>query len=277
MSRSFSFSSPDREVTVVGILNVTPDSFSDGGRYVDTDRAVAHALRLVADGAHLIDVGGESTRPGAAPVEPDEEARRVVPVIEALAGLGIAMSVDTRRPIVARRAIDAGACVVNDVSGLRDQEMLGVIAGAAVPVIVMHAPSGDMIETHRHGGYNDVVAEVVAFLVSQVASAQAAGISDVVVDPGIGFGKSLADNVSLLRRLDELGPIGCPVLVGASRKRFLGALSGVDEPVGRDAASIAAHLLAVQRGATAIRVHDVAGHVQALAVLRAVEHAPDRV
>jgi dihydropteroate synthase len=266
-----SFSFLDRVVTVVGIVNVTPDSFSDGGRYLEHELAVTHALRLVADGAHLIDVGGESTRPGATPVTVDDELRRVVPVIERLAATGVPVSVDTRRAVVASAAIAAGAVVVNDVTGLRDPAMRDVVAAARVPAIVMHAPSADMGETHRHGGYVDVVAEVTAFLAAQVSAAREAGVEEIVVDPGIGFGKGLDDNVALLHRLDELVGLGCPVLVGASRKRFLGTITGVTEAADRDVASIAAHLVAVQHGATAVRVHDVAGHVQALAVLAAIE------
>ena len=269
-----SFSFLDRAVTVVGILNVTPDSFSDGGRYVEHDRAVAHALRLVADGAHLVDVGGESTRPGATPATVDDELRRVVPVIEQLAATGVPVSVDTRRAVVAAAAIAAGALVVNDVTGLRDPEMRDVVSSASVPAIVMHAPSADMGETHRHGGYRDVVAEVTAFLAAQVSAAREAGIGQIVVDPGIGFGKGLDDNVAILRRLGELVGLGCPILVGASRKRFLGTITGVAEAADRDVASIAAHLVAVQNGASAIRVHDVAGHAQALAVLEAIRGGP---
>ncbi len=273
MATAFSFL--DRAVTIVGIVNVTPDSFSDGGRFVDRDRAVVHALQLVADGAHLIDVGGESTRPGASAVTPDEELRRVVPVIERLASSGVPVSVDTRHASVASAAIAAGALVVNDVTGLRDPLMREVVAGGGVPAIVMHAPSADMAETHRHGGYTDVVADVIAFLSRQIASAREAGVAEVVVDPGIGFGKSVDDNLAILRRLDELIALGCPVLVGASRKRFLGVLAGIDDPTGRDVASAAAHLIAVQRGARAIRVHDVAGHAQALAVWSAIEGLPN--
>ena len=265
------FSFHDRPLTIVGIVNVTPDSFSDGGRYIEHEEAVAHALQLVADGAHLIDVGGESTRPGATPVSVDDELRRVVPVIELLAASGVPVSIDTRRAPVAAAAVAAGASVVNDVSGLRDPAMLEVVAGAGVPAIVMHAPSADMTATHRHAGYTDVVADVLEFLTRQVAVARAAGVIEVVVDPGIGFGKSFGDNVTVLRRLGELVDLGCPVLVGASRKRFLGMLTGVVDVSERDVASIAAHLIAVQRGATAIRVHDVAGHVQALAVRAAIE------
>ena len=268
MARSFSFL--DRRVTIVGIVNVTPDSFSDGGLYAEHDPAVAHALQLVEDGAHLIDVGGESTRPGATPVPIDEELRRVVPVIETLTAQGIPVSIDTRRATVASAAIAAGALVVNDVSGLRDPAMIEVVASANVPAIVMHAPSADMAETHLHAGYTDVIATVFAFLEQQIAVARAGGVAEVVVDPGIGFGKSLDENVTILRRLEQFCGLGCPVLVGASRKRFLGTLSGIDRPENRDAASIAAHLIAVQRGARAIRVHDVAGHVQALAVLAAL-------
>lgn len=265
------FSFLDRPLTIVGILNVTPDSFSDGGRYLEQEQAVAHALGLVADGAHLIDVGGESTRPGATPVSVEDEMRRVVPVIEQLASSGIPVSVDTRRVLVAGAAIEAGASVVNDVTGLRDPTMIDLVAAARIPAIVMHAPSADMAETHRHAGYTDVVADVREFLTRQVEVARAAGVTEVVVDPGIGFGKSFGDNVTLLRRLGELVDLGCPVLVGASRKRFLGTLTGLADATDRDVASIAAHLIAVQRGATAIRVHDVAGHVQALAVRTAIE------
>jgi dihydropteroate synthase len=269
MTASFSFL--DRAVTIVGIVNVTPDSFSDGGRFDDTERAVAHALQLIADGAHLIDVGGESTRPGASAVTPDEELRRVVPVIERLASSGVPVSVDTRHASVASAAIAAGALVVNDVAGLRDPLMLEVVAAGDVPAIVMHAPSADMAATHRHSGYTDVVAVVLDFLAGQIATAREAGVAEVVVDPGIGFGKSLDDNVTILRHVDSFVALGCPILVGASRKRFLGALTGIDDPAGRDVASVAAHLIAVQRGARAIRVHDVAGHAQALAVLVALE------
>ena len=164
--------------------------------------------------------------------------------------------------------------VVNDVTGLRDPEMRDVVASARVPAIVMHTPSADMGETHRHGGYRDVVADVTAFLAAQVSAAREAGVGQIVVDPGIGFGKGLDDNLTILRRLDELVGLGCPILVGASRKRFLGTLTGVAEAAERDVASIAAHLVAVQNGASAIRVHDVAGHAQALAVLEAIRGGP---
>ena len=169
------FSFHDRPLTIVGIVNVTPDSFSDGGRYIEHEQAVTHALQLVADGAHLIDVGGESTRPGATPVSVDDELRRVVPVIELLAASGVPVSIDTRRAPVAAAAVAAGASVVNDVSGLRDPAMLEVVGDAGVPAIVMHAPSADMAETHRHAGYTDVVADVLEFLTRQVAVARRRG------------------------------------------------------------------------------------------------------
>ncbi len=264
------FSFLDRPVTVVGILNVTPDSFSDGGRFTDVHRAVEHGVSLQADGAHLVDVGGESTRPGAAPITLGEELDRVIPVVAALAVRNIPVSVDTRRAAVAATAIEAGAVVVNDVTGLRDDAMIEVVRDAAVPAIVMHAPYADMTATHAHTGYDDVVTTVVDFLRAQIERALDAGVTELVADPGIGFGKLLDDNVAILRHLDQIVALGFPVLVGASRKRFLGTLTGVDDPAGRDAASIAAHLLAVERGATAIRVHDVAGHVHALRVWTAV-------
>jgi dihydropteroate synthase len=194
-----------------------------------------------------------------------------VPVVERLASNGVPVSIDTRHASVASAAIAAGASVVNDVTGLRDPLMREAVAAAAVPAILMHAPSADMAETHRHSGYTDVVADVVDFMARQIATAHEAGLAEVVVDPGIGFGKSLDDNVTILRHLDAFVALGCPVLVGASRKRFLGTLTGIDDPAARDVASVAAHLIAVQRGASAIRVHDVAGHAQALAVLAAVE------
>lgn len=256
------------DVLVMGIVNVTPDSFSDGGRYYEIDAAVAHGLRLAAEGADIIDVGGESTRPGAQPVAEDDEMQRVVPVVRDLCAAGLAVSIDTRHAAVAEAALAAGACVVNDVSGLRDPAMRAAAARHGVPAVAMHMPVPDPAVMQEHTDYGDVVTDVVAFLGQQVALARADGVPQVVVDPGLGFGKTVEQNVSLVRNLDQLVALGHPVLVGASRKRFVGVLSGVEQPADRMAGTIAVHLAAVERGARLVRVHDVAEHRQALAVWR---------
>jgi dihydropteroate synthase len=248
----------------MGVVNVTPDSFSDGGRFVDPDVAIAHALGLVAAGATIVDVGGESTRPGARPVDPAEERRRVLPVIAALAASGDAVvSVDTRHPETATAALDAGAHMVNDVRGLRDPAMRAVCAEAGVPAVVMHM-RGEPATMQQAPAYDDVVAEVWGWLGERAGAALADGVPSVLVDPGIGFGKTFAHNLALIRSLPGPDP-AMPVLVGASRKRFVRTLGGLDDTTGSDAASIAVHLFAAQRGAAMVRVHDVAGHVQALA------------
>jgi len=268
--RQWGVDSPD-DVRLVGILNVTPDSFSDGGRYLDPARAVEHGRELVAQGAWAVDVGGESTRPGAASVSIDEELDRIVPVITQLAGDGVFVSVDTRRPDVAEHAVLAGARLINDVGGLRDPRMVEIAVAHSVSVVVMHSPTADPAQAHRHRGYDDVVADVVEFVATQAAAALAAGVPGIVVDPGLGFGKTLEDNVRLITHLDELTALGHPVLVGASRKRFVGTLAGVDDAADRDVATIAAHLAAVARGARLLRVHDVAAHTQALRVWTAID------
>jgi dihydropteroate synthase len=265
------FSFHDHDVSIVGILNVTPDSFSDGGRFVDVDTAVAHAQRMVVDGAHLIDIGGESTRPGAPEVAPDEELERVLPVVDALAADGFAVSIDTRRPSVAEACLSHGACVVNDVGGLRDRDMIAVIAAANASVVIMHTPLADLAASHRYSGYDDVAHDVAEFLDHQAGVAHDAGIEEIILDPGLGFGKSVDDNLVLIRHLDRLTSLGYPVLIGASRKRFVGAIADVADADRRDAATIAVHLRAVTRGAQALRVHDVAGHVQALRAWVALE------
>jgi dihydropteroate synthase len=264
------FSLRQGRVLVVGILNVTPDSFSDGGDHADVRAALERARRMIDDGADMIDIGGESTRPGAGHVSEAEELRRVLPVVGAVAALGVGVSIDTRRAVVAERAIRAGAAVINDVSGLRDPAMVGVAAAAHVPVVIMHAPSDDMAATHQYAGYDNVVADVRLFLAHQAAAALAAGVPDVAIDPGIGFGKSHVENVELVNQLGVLVELGYPVYIGASRKRLIGTLTGVESPKDRDVGSVALHLAAVSRGASIIRVHDVAAHVQALAVWREV-------
>jgi dihydropteroate synthase len=256
------------DVLLMGVVNVTPDSFSDGGRFYELDAAVTHALQLVEQGADIVDVGGESTRPGAEPVPAEEELRRVLPVVCDLVAAGVAVSIDTRHAVVADAALAAGACLLNDVSGLRDPAMRRAAATHGVPVVVMHMPIDDPAVMQQHTEYTDVVAEVVAFLREQAALALAEGVPAVILDPGFGFGKTVEQNIELVRRLPELVALGHPVLVGASRKRFIGVLGGATEPADRLAGTLAVHLACVQRGARLVRVHDVAAHRQALAVWR---------
>ena len=257
---------------VMGVLNVTPDSFSDGGEFLDERAAVARGRQLVADGADLVDVGGESTRPGADPVTAREELRRVIPVIERLAAAGVAVSVDTMKPEVAERALAAGASFVNDVTAFgHDRGMAEVVAAAGVGVCLMHM-RGEPRTMQDDPRYDDVVAEVRDHLAQRVEWALRAGIApaQISVDPGIGFGKTTAHNLTLLRNLGTLTALGHPVVIGVSRKRFLGDLTG--EPVaGRGPATAAANLEAYRRGAWMFRVHDVRATREALIVARAVE------
>jgi dihydropteroate synthase len=255
----------------MGVVNVTPDSFSDGGKYADTTGAVAHALQLVAEGADLVDVGGESTRPGAARPSADEELARVVPVIEQLAGQGVRVSVDTMRAQVAEAAVAAGAVLVNDVSGgLADDAMLATVARLDVPYVLMHwrAHSAQM---QQHTAYGDVVEDVVAELSERLRAATQAGIThSIAIDPGIGFSKTTAQNWELLRHLDRFHELGHPVLVATSRKRFLGELladaDGDRPPAQRDAATTATSTLAAVGGAWCVRVHDVRSSADAVRV-----------
>ncbi|MGW4100536.1 dihydropteroate synthase [Mycobacterium sp. NPDC004974] len=263
----------------MGVVNVTDDSFSDGGKFIDRDRAVAHGLALAAAGAAIIDVGGESTRPGAVRVDPGVEAARVAPVIEALASQGIAVSIDTMHADVAKVALESGAQIVNDVSGGRaDPNMAPLLAEAKVPWILMHWRSVSAEQPHHAPGYGDVVAEVRAELLAAVDAAVAAGVDPqrLIIDPGLGFAKTAQDNWALLRALPEFIDTGIPVLVGASRKRFLGALLAAQDgtprpPDGRETATAAISMLAAQHGAWGVRVHDVVASVDALAVLEAWE------
>ena len=255
---------------VMGIVNVTPDSFSDGGQHASSAAAIAHAHRLVADGADILDIGGESTRPGAAEVGEQEELDRVLPVIEGLRGSSIPISIDTCKPAVMRAALAAGASMVNDVNALLAEGALQAVARSDVAVCLMHK-QGNSQTMQQQPRYLDVVAEVRDFLRERVAAAEAAGIARdrIVIDPGFGFGKTLAHNLALLRELDKLGELGVPVLAGLSRKSMLGAITGRD--VGdRVAASVAAALIAVQRGAAIVRVHDVRETVDALKIWNAI-------
>ncbi len=255
---------------VMGIVNVTPDSFSDGGHHATTELALAHAQQLIADGADILDIGGESTRPGAAAVSEQEELERVLPLIEGLRDSGIPLSIDTWKPGVMRAALAAGASMVNDVNALLAEGALPVVAASAAAVCLMHK-QGTPQTMQQQPHYDDVVAEVSAFLRERIAAAERAGImrERIVVDPGFGFGKTLAHNLALLRDLRQLGAAGVPVLAGMSRKSMLGAITGrgVDE---RLVPSVVSAVLAVQRGAAIVRVHDVRETVDALKVLSAL-------
>ena len=261
---------------VMGIVNVTPDSFSDGGAHDTADAAVAHALRLVEEGADLLDIGGESTRPGAAEVEVEEELRRVVPVIERLAAqVAVPISIDTSKPEVMRAAVQAGVGVINDVYGLRREGALDAAAALGVPVVLMHM-QGEPRSMQAAPQYDDVVGEVHRFLAERIFAAEMAGIPKqrIVVDPGFGFGKDTAHNLQLLAQFERFAELGVPVLAGLSRKRSIGELTGRDVPADRVAGSVAAHLIAAQRGAAIVRVHDVAATVDALKVWNAVAAVP---
>jgi dihydropteroate synthase len=254
--------------TVMGVLNVTPDSFSDGGEWFDGDAAIAHGRELIAEGAGIVDVGGESTRPGAAPVSEGEELRRVVPVIEALASERAQLSVDTTKVAVARAALDAGATYVNDVSAFRaEPDMAQLVAERGCDCCLMHM-QGEPRTMQQDPRYDDVVDDVKAFLAQRAEAAIAAGIAParVQVDPGIGFGKTAAHNLELLRRLDEIVALGFPVVIGTSRKSFLGRITGRDDPHQRLYGTIASNVLALAAGARVFRVHDVAAVRDALAV-----------
>lgn len=251
---------------IMGVLNVTPDSFSDGGRHATCEAAVAHATRLIAEGADIIDIGGESTRPGAEPVPADEERRRVLPVLEALRGCGVPLSIDTRKPRVMRDAIAAGASLVNDIDALESDDAIAAVAGAGVGVCLMHK-QGDPQTMQANPHYADVVGEVRDYLAARVQTAVQAGIAPerIVIDPGFGFGKTYDHNLALLRALPELLKLGVPVLAGLSRKAMLGRITG--RAAGdRVYASVAAALFAAERGASILRVHDVTASRDALAV-----------
>lgn len=252
---------------VMGILNVTPDSFSDGGKFSGHDAAMAHARVMIAEGAAIIDIGGESTRPGAAPVNTEEEIRRTIPVIRSLrAEWDELISIDTTKAAVAKAAIEAGADIVNDVSGLTaDPEMIAVCAGSNCGIVVMHM-QGTPIDMQKNPSYENVVAEISAFFEERLETLSAAEIDParICFDPGIGFGKSLEHNLTLLRNLDQLAPAGCPLLLGVSRKSFIAKLSGTDLPVDRDAATIVITTQARLKGIMLHRVHDVRGNLAAL-------------
>ena len=268
---------------VMGVVNVTDDSFSDGGRFLDPTRAVEHALALVADGADIIDVGGESTRPGAVRIESVVETARILPVVKEIAAQGITVSIDTMHAAVARAALENGASIVNDVSGGRaDPGMAPLIAEAAVPWVLMHWRSVRDAQPHDAPHYRDVVAEVRDELLADVDAALAAGIDHdkLIIDPGLGFAKTAQHNWALLHALPEFVSTGIPVLVGASRKRFLGSLLAAPDgtprpPDGRETATAVISELAEQQGAWGVRVHDVRASVDALKVVGAWQNDPE--
>jgi dihydropteroate synthase len=261
------------EPRIMGVVNVTPDSFSDGGLLADADAAVAHGLALAEAGADMLDIGGESTRPRAEPVAPDEELRRVIPVIERLkaAGCPASISIDTRKAAVAEAALAAGAVMFNDVSALTYDKHSPAVAAAAPAVCLMHA-SGDPRTMQDNPRYGDVLLDVYDFLEIRIAAAEAAGIgrARIVIDPGIGFGKTLEHNLALIRRLSLFHGLGCAVMLGASRKRFIGTLAGIGEARQRVHGSITAGLAGLAQGVQILRVHDVAETRQAVDVWRAV-------
>ena len=260
--------------SVVGVVNVTPDSFSDGGAFLDPAAAVAHGRALLDEGAALVDVGGESTRPGSEGVSTDEELRRVLPVLEGLEGAPV--SIDTSKAEVARRAIELGACLVNDVTGLRgDPELADVVAESGVYLCLVHM-LGEPRTMQDDPRYDDVVSDVAAFLEERLEAAVAAGIREelICLDPGIGFGKTVEHNLELIARMDEISRLGRPVMVGASRKRFLGRILGdPDALTGPVPAGVAMSVLAYERGASLFRVHDAREHVQALTAAHALATA----
>ncbi len=264
------FAARPRRCSFMGVVNVTPDSFSDGGDHFSVSAAAERALLLAEQGADILDIGGESTRPGALPVPLDEEMRRVVPVIEEIRRhCGLPLSIDTRNAAVAEAALDAGADIVNDVSALRhDPRMAGTAAGRKAPVILMHM-LGTPENMQHNPSYADVTAEVGAFLAERIAFAAAAGIEKIAIDPGIGFGKRFEDNLTLLRELRSLCELGRPVLVGTSRKRFLGEITGND-PRNRLPETIASCVIAALNGASILRVHDVREVREAVQVAEAV-------
>ncbi len=254
---------------IMGILNVTPDSFSDGGRFVDTGKAVEHAKRMVEEGADIIDVGGESTRPGSEPVTWEKELERAGPVIERLVEeVKVPISIDTYKPEVAQKCIELGAHMVNDITGLRNREMVGLISRERVPVIAMHM-KGYPKTMQENPVYNDVVVEIKEFFSERLSEAGKAGIKDVIIDPGIGFGKTVEHNLQIIKRLREFKELGCPIMVGPSRKSFIGSITGLPASE-RLEGTIASVTLSVMNGANIVRVHDVKECKRALKVVESI-------
>jgi dihydropteroate synthase len=271
MNHSLNFA---EKTAIMGILNVTPDSFSDGNRFFDPGRAVEHALQMVEDGADIIDIGGESTRPGAEAVTLDEELRRVIPVIEAIAKrVSAPISIDTYKATVASRAIEAGASIINDISGLKfDPDMAGVAAGAGVPVILMHI-KGTPRDMQKDPVYSDLISEILDYFGDSILIAETAGVdrSRMVIDPGIGFGKTIDHNLQILRNLSEFKELGMPILVGVSRKAFIGKILGGVGPDERLEGTAAAVAISIMNGANIVRVHDVKEMAKVVKVVDAIK------
>ncbi len=267
---------PQHRTLVMGVLNVTPDSFADGGRYAAPDAAIARAEQMAAEGADLIDLGGESTRPGSKPVPAEEQIRRVVPVLEAVAGrLPVVCSIDTTSAPTAEAALDAGAALINDISGARnDPAMLPLAAQRHVPIVLMHM-QGTPTTMQDAPAYGDVVAEIRDFLAQHVANAQSSGVVPhrILVDPGIGFGKTIEHNLTLLRRQRELLSLNRPLVIGTSRKKFIGTLTGEPEPAHRLFGTVATTAWAVANGAAIVRVHDVRPNVQIVQMIEAIRNS----
>jgi dihydropteroate synthase len=264
---------PRRRTLVMGVLNVTPDSFSDGGRYNTAESAVAHARQMIADGVDLIDIGGESTRPGAQRVPADEQIARVVPVIKQVAALGVTLSIDTTHPAVAAAALDAGAAVINDITaGTEAPDLLKLAAQRKCPMVLMHS-KGDSQSMQSLAVYNDVVAEVRQYLLARIAAAESAGVARhrILIDPGIGFAKTADHNLLLLHHLRSLADDGYGVLVGTSRKAFIGKLIGEPQPQARDIGTAATVAWAVANGAAVVRVHDVTSARQTVIITEAIQ------
>ncbi|HEY5891370.1 MAG TPA: dihydropteroate synthase [Acidimicrobiia bacterium] len=256
---------------LVGVVNVTPDSFSDGGLYLDSHDAIMAGLELSVQGAWMVDVGGESTRPGASEVSIADECERVVPVVKGLADSGVSVSIDTHKPEVAARAIEAGADAINDVTGFTNPEMIDLCAATGVGAIVMHM-KGDPRTMQANPTYRDVVSEVGSFLLDRAQALEAAGVAphSIVIDPGFGFGKTLEHNLELMNRLDEICALGYPVMLGTSRKSTLGEVSGQSDPMSRDVATAATTALGFERGARLFRVHNVVASRDALRIAAAI-------
>lgn len=261
-----------RKTMIMGVLNVTPDSFSDGGLFLDPAKAIERGKEMIAQGADIIDVGGESTKPGAEPVLQEEELSRVKPVVQALVRQGILVSIDTQKPQVADACLKLGASMVNDVGGLRDEEMIQVVSRHKVQVVVMHM-QGTPQDMQQNPVYEKGVVEgIKEFFQERIQKAKAAGIQDIILDPGIGFGKALEHNLEILRRLGEFKELGHPLLVGTSRKSFIGKLTGNAPPEERLEGTIASMVVSVMNGASIVRVHDVKACKKALLVADAIIH-----
>ena len=259
------------KTTIMGILNTTPDSFSDGGKYIDVKKAIQQAKQMVADGADIIDIGGESSRPGADPVSAQVELSRVEPIIKALVKeINIPISIDTYKPEVADTCLKLGASIINDITGV-DDEMRKVAAKHEAGIIIMHM-QGKPKEMQKNIVYRDVIGDIKNFLFSRAEKARQAGIENIIIDPGIGFGKTLENNLEILNRLKEFKSLNCPILIGASRKSFIGTITGESEE-NRLFGTIASNIMSILNGANIIRVHDVKEHVQAIKVINAIDRS----